>query len=201
MGYVYKFTNRINNKWYIGSHNGTNENYQGSGTVFKLAKEKYGIDNFTKEILYFGEDYRNQEKLILIECNAKDDPLSYNLKNEAIGGAFYGKDNGMYGKAHTKEAKIKMGDTFRGKKRPAHSEKMTGKNNPMYNNHHTDETKKKISNKNLGREWTNTAKLKQSKILKGKKHNLKEVVCPHCNKIGKGPNMTRYHFNNCKELK
>ena len=25
-----------------------------------------------------------------------------------------------------------------------------------------------------------------------------EHTCPHCNKIGKGPNMKRYHFDNCK---
>lgn len=25
-----------------------------------------------------------------------------------------------------------------------------------------------------------------------------EKVCPHCNKVGKGPNMSRYHFDNCK---
>lgn len=25
-----------------------------------------------------------------------------------------------------------------------------------------------------------------------------EKVCPHCKKVGKGPNMTRYHFENCK---
>lgn len=27
----------------------------------------------------------------------------------------------------------------------------------------------------------------------------KEKTCPHCNKTGRGPNMTRYHFDNCKE--
>lgn len=26
-----------------------------------------------------------------------------------------------------------------------------------------------------------------------------EMVCPHCSKIGKGPNMKRYHFDNCKQ--
>lgn len=26
-----------------------------------------------------------------------------------------------------------------------------------------------------------------------------EVKCPHCGLIGKGPNMTRYHFDNCKK--
>lgn len=36
-----------------------------------------------------------------------------------------------------------------------------------------------------------------SKIL-GKPHNLKEYECPHCGRIGKGPNMMRYHFDKCK---
>jgi len=29
--------------------------------------------------------------------------------------------------------------------------------------------------------------------------NKSAVVCPHCNKIGKGNVMYRYHFDNCKE--
>jgi ribosomal protein L39E len=33
---------------------------------------------------------------------------------------------------------------------------------------------------------------------RGKKKHLSEVTCPWCGKIGKGPNMTRYHFHNCK---
>lgn len=27
-----------------------------------------------------------------------------------------------------------------------------------------------------------------------------EVECPHCHKLGKGPNMTRYHFDKCKSI-
>lgn len=27
-----------------------------------------------------------------------------------------------------------------------------------------------------------------------------EITCPNCSKIGSGPNMTRYHFDNCKQL-
>lgn len=30
--------------------------------------------------------------------------------------------------------------------------------------------------------------------------NKKEYTCPHCQKIGKGPGMKRYHFDNCKTL-
>lgn len=32
-----------------------------------------------------------------------------------------------------------------------------------------------------------------------KKPTRKERTCPHCDKVGKGPNMTRYHFDNCKQ--
>lgn len=35
---------------------------------------------------------------------------------------------------------------------------------------------------------------------KMKQKVLKELTCPHCAKNGKGPNMARYHFNNCKTL-
>jgi hypothetical protein len=28
--------------------------------------------------------------------------------------------------------------------------------------------------------------------------NTIEYTCPHCSKVGKGPNMKRYHFDNCK---
>jgi predicted GIY-YIG superfamily endonuclease/predicted Zn-ribbon and HTH transcriptional regulator len=34
----------------------------------------------------------------------------------------------------------------------------------------------------------------------GKKLNMKPKVCPHCGTEGKGGNMTRYHFDNCKIL-
>jgi hypothetical protein len=31
-------------------------------------------------------------------------------------------------------------------------------------------------------------------------HNMQQILtCPHCNKIGKGPVMKRYHFDNCKQ--
>ena len=28
--------------------------------------------------------------------------------------------------------------------------------------------------------------------------NLPLLICPHCEKEGKGSNMTRWHFDNCK---
>ena len=81
--------------------------------------------------------------------------------------------------------KILWADSSHKEKRSnAISKALTGrKNGPR-----SAEFKKTLSEKLTGRSYG-----------KGVKHNLKEVTCPYCNKIGKGPNMTRYHFDKCKE--
>jgi group I intron endonuclease len=176
MGYVYKFTHIESGKWYIGSHNGSNSNYTGSGTLWGRVKKKYGIKSFVKTILYEGINYRQEEQRILTELDAVNNPMSYNLKNEALGGTFPGELNGMYGKTHTKETKYNCGSGFRGKSRPDHSEKMKGVNNPMYGK--TDHTKGiveytknrtgKTNNEIYGKDTADIISKKISETHKGK---------------------------------
>lgn len=47
-GYVYKTTNLINGRIYIGQHksNGLDEQYIGSGKILGIALKKYGRRNF-----------------------------------------------------------------------------------------------------------------------------------------------------------
>ena len=206
MGYVYKYTHKENKKYYIGSHNGNKPGYTGSGLLWQHAKKKYGIESFDREILYEGENYREIEQQILEELNCANDPLSYNMKNQSLGGTFFGESNGMYGKKLSEEHKYKCGSAFRGKKRPDHSLKMSGKNNPVYGkNFHTHGLKKynesrlgKTLEEFHGKEKAALLRDKLSKSKLGIKHNLKSVECPHCKKVGAGPNMTRYHFDKCK---
>jgi len=58
--HVYKTTNLINNKIYIGQEKGNDINYLGSGKILKLAIKKYGVENFKKEIL---QTCTNQKEL------------------------------------------------------------------------------------------------------------------------------------------
>lgn len=54
-GYIYKITNLVNNKIYIGKHKyNTREldpNYISSGVLINKAIQKYGIDNFLVELI------------------------------------------------------------------------------------------------------------------------------------------------------
>ena len=87
---IYKITNLLNGKYYIGRHatNNVNDSYMGSGLGIKNAIKKYGLENFKKEILAEAknaEDLWNLEKEIVNDSIVKD-PLSY---NNAYGGKHY----------------------------------------------------------------------------------------------------------------
>lgn len=91
---VYKITNSINNKYYIGCHKtkDLDDGYMGSGKLIKRAIEKYGIDNFKKEIIIVLESL---EEMFLIEKDLIDltDPLCYNLTEGGNGGFDYINNN------------------------------------------------------------------------------------------------------------
>ena len=69
---IYKITNRLNGKIYIGKHstNDINDNYMGSGKYIKKAIIKYGVENFIKEVLFIFNDEKeayDMEKQIVNE--------------------------------------------------------------------------------------------------------------------------------------
>jgi hypothetical protein len=86
MGFVYKWHDNSNGKYYIGSHCGDlSSKYIGSGIAFKRAYKKRP-EAFEREILYVGNDYQELEELILLTLDAAADEKSYNMKNAAMGG-------------------------------------------------------------------------------------------------------------------
>ena len=108
-GFVYKWIDSSNSMMYIGSHKGTvDDGYIGSGVHFNRAYDKRP-EAFSREIIYFGEHFRELEEFILEEYDAANNKFFYNLKNSSIGGDTFS------GKTHTKEARIKISESRKGK--------------------------------------------------------------------------------------
>jgi hypothetical protein len=83
----------VNNKIYVGVHKTSdlNDGYMGSGKVIKDAINKYGIDNFKKDILEYFEDsesmYAREKEIVTDEFLLREDV--YNLRRGGTGGFDY----------------------------------------------------------------------------------------------------------------
>jgi group I intron endonuclease len=90
---IYKITNNLNNKIYIGSHKTKkiNDNYMGSGKYLTYAIQKYGSVNFTKEILFIFDNpkdmYVKEAEIVNEQFLAEEN--TYNLKKGGYGGFDY----------------------------------------------------------------------------------------------------------------
>ena len=96
---VYKTTNLVNGKIYIGAHKTSdlNDGYMGSGVHLKRSQEKYGLENFKTEILYelesLEEMYSKEAELVNEEFLKRNDV--YNIKLGGQGGFDYINSNGL----------------------------------------------------------------------------------------------------------
>lgn len=86
---IYKTTNLINGKIYIGQDSKNNSMYLGSGLILFKAIKKYGLNNFKKEILEYCKtknQLNEQEKYWIKKCNSTDHKIGYNIAKGGNGG-------------------------------------------------------------------------------------------------------------------
>lgn len=167
MGYIYKTTNLLNGKIYVGLSKfqpEENPEYLGSGYILRKAIACYGQDKFKKEIL---EESNNKETLLLkerywikkLKANHRDigyniceggtwgDNWEHNPRKEELrkhfSKMFSGKDNPNYGNKWNKKQKEHMRQSAN--KRKAWINKKTGENWSC-----DPKVKKKISNTKMG---------------------------------------------------
>lgn len=106
---IYKITNKINGKIYVGKHQtkDLNDGYMGSGKHLKKAQNKYGIENFEKEILFQfdneAEMNAKEAELVTEEFCLRED--NYNICPGGRGGFGYINTNNLGGKYPDKTEK------------------------------------------------------------------------------------------------
>lgn len=86
---IYKITNLINGKIYIGQDKDDKSWYFGSGLLIKRAIKKYGKENFKKETIDIAvtkEELTEKEKYWIKELCTQDPTIGYNIADGGEGG-------------------------------------------------------------------------------------------------------------------
>lgn len=135
------------------------DGYMGSGTAIRRAIKKHGVENFTKEILYFCTDFDTmnimEEMLVNEVFVARKD--TYNLKTGGKGGILSEESKRKISETkkgsipwnkgktgiYSEETRRKIGDSTRGKQRNPEAVRKTAEANR--GKHHTEEYKKWMS--------------------------------------------------------
>jgi group I intron endonuclease len=194
--YIYKITNLINNKIYIGQTIHDNPKYLGGGRLIKMAIKKYGRKNFLKEILEIcskKEDLSKKEIYWIKKFNSRDPKIGYNM---AEGGAsFYINE----------ESRKKISESLKGK--------YIGKNAFRHGIKLTEEHKKIISKSNKGKIFSNETRKKMSKSRIGiiysletrkkmsESHRGKKLTNDHKERIGNSLIGRKYSEESIKKLR
>lgn len=154
--YVYKITNLINGKMYIGQHStkNINDGYMGSGSLLLKAYAKYGKENFKKEIIAFVNGTKEEldfaEIFFIKHCRNKFG--KENLYNLADGGG--GSAGFKLSEEQRKRQAESVKKTFA---KPEVKEKFSklrkGKKSGFAGKHHSEETKNKIGAASKGNKY------------------------------------------------
>lgn len=138
--FIYKTTNILTQKYYIGLHSSDslNDTYLGSGRNLRYSINKYGAENHVRKILEFcntRQELINRERdIINFDELSKKDCL-----NIAIGGgSFINKDGIPWNKGHKNQTKLSLTKEQRQKR-------STDQNKIWIGRKHSDDTKYKMS--------------------------------------------------------
>lgn len=129
MAYIYKITNLLNGKIYVGKRVKENasdmEKYYGSGIAIKLAIQKYGKENFKKEVLEKVEDKNllgERERFWIAKLDAQNPGIGYNLSPGGDGGCTSAsakkgaETRRQHGYRCSEETKKKLSEAHKGQK-------------------------------------------------------------------------------------
>ena len=174
--YIYKTTNLINGKVYIGKRKTEieidDDLYFGSGKLIKAAIVKYGVENFKKEIIEVcvEESVNEREKFWIQSFNSTDLEIGYNISDGGDGGDTL-TNNPNRELIIEKRKGVKIIFSEEHKKKLSESKK--GDKNPMKGKQMSEEDKKHLSNLIKGRKMPDEFRKNVSKGKTGVKFTEK----------------------------
>ena len=164
---IYKTTNLVNNKFYIGQDSNNNINYLGSGTLLIKAINKYGKENFRKEVIELcssKKELDEREIFWIKTLNATNRNIAYNIREGGGGGPLTDNTKALISQALTgrifsKEHKENISKNHYDASGPA---------NPMFGKKHSKEIVEASRKRATGKKANKETKLKMSKANQGK---------------------------------
>jgi len=199
---IYKTTNLVNGKFYIGKHNQSKESfdgYYGSGSLLAKAIKKYGKDNFVRETLFEfdNEDEAYRQEINVISENLSN-PLCYNVRPGGTGRSYNSTEQSRY--LQHKSAIVRWQD-------PDQYNTMKIERQTRYT---TDAGKTIIDNitNSVKALWNDPDYIKKQEearsseeyrtVLSTKAKNRQRFKCIHCSGMFQPSHLVRWHNDNCK---
>ena len=152
---IYKTTNLVNGKIYIGRHiihnNKLDDGYLGSGDVFIRAVKKYGVENFRREEIEFctEETVENKEEFWIDYFDSRNPIIGYNVDK---GGYWGGQQRSS--EETEKEWRRKLSIANKGRKHTEETKRKQSEwmleNCPVRGTHHSEEHKAYLREINSG---------------------------------------------------
>lgn len=171
---IYRITNLINGKTYIGQHKyeELNDDYMGSGKHLISAQKKYGIENFKKEILVF--NVSKKEHIDLLEKTF----IASERGNIGIENCYNITDGGSGGSGHMpEETRKKISESRKGQRLSEETKKKISK--AEKGKYVSEETRKKMSEAKKGSLWNKGKRLSEETKKKLSEAKKGRHIKPH----------------------
>jgi len=162
---VYKTTNIITGKIYIGKDESNNPLYLGSGRILKKAIKKYGKNNFIKEIIEecSSRESLNEKEIYWInKYNSTDPKIGYNIAQGGTGGnTYFGKNE-----SELEEIKLKISNSLKDREFTDNHREKLSKSASLRKGNKPCKFKNQKMDEYLGETYSNEIKDKIRKSLK-----------------------------------
>lgn len=189
-GYIYKITNKVNGKIYIGQtknsikarfleHCWSAYSKNNTNIILYNSIRKYGVDNFVAEeidVAYSKDELDDKERYWIKTLDSQNHDIGYNMcggGEGGIGGPLFA------GHHHSIETRKKMSDDRKGEKnanygnhwsqseelKALHSKLSSGENNGMFGKTQSKESREKSRLSHLGRRAYSNVKLNKVIML------------------------------------